>query len=140
MYVYLCRDFLKKKSPEYKKISCVNKQTNCYTFSNQHSKWGGGVQSPKIWVGTRRRAFKNRVSGTDFFWLKLGSPEQIFAKTCVSGAKTGLEMQDFFKKIKVGSPERGLAGTSMYDFGESNPTGVYEWCVVIKDYYTIRIM
>ena len=51
------------------------------------------------------QVFKRRVSGTDFFGLKLGSPGQIIVKIWVSGAeKLGFKMQNF-RKIEVGSLE-----------------------------------
>ena len=63
--------------------------------------------------GFQKYGFQN-----GFFGLKLLSLEQIFTEICVSGAtnfikigkKIGLEMQDFFKKMKVGllELEKGL--------------------------------
>ena len=69
---------------------------------------GGSRQ--KFWQVRAAQVFKNRVSGTDFFGLKLGSLEQIFAKICVSGAKNRRKMVlkcKIFSKNSSGVSEAG---------------------------------
>ena len=53
--------------------------------------------------------FQKQALQNFFFGLKLGSPEQIFAKNCVSGAKNQQKLVlkcEIFKKMQVGSLER----------------------------------
>ena len=55
----------------------------CLSHHNTDS-WGGSRQ--KFGKVCAAQVFKNWFSGSDFFGLKLGSQEQIFAKICVTGA------------------------------------------------------
>ena len=61
---------------------------------------GGSLQKfGQVCAAQACQVFKNRGSGTDFFGLKLGSPEQIFAKIYISGAKNIVKIGKYWLKL-----------------------------------------
>ena len=57
----------------------------CYYTDSDDIRGGGPQKFFELVCATQ--VFQSRVSRTDFFGLKLGSGEQIFAQICVLGAE-----------------------------------------------------